>query len=453
MRSKLARLLAACLLVTVMLSSAMPLVFADTDLDIGGLAIVANTGGDAVMVRDGAGYDYTVLLSAGAGATVTVVDGPFAGDDGALWYEVNVDGTIGYIFASFLVLPENAPAHPVRAATQRVRSNDGYAVTVSGTGGDGARMRDSADLDAAIILVVPEGEDVTVIDSPGYSDGYAWYPVVYAGETGWVAGIFLGDGSAPTVQAATTTTAPKNSPVFESGAHVQVQGTGGDDLRIRETYGLDGDIYGHAPAGSIIQILNGPSWDGAGNAWYAIDYDGLSGYANASYLSWTSAPLSGRQSSVVTLTAPAPAVEAAPQPKSAPAAQAAAPASSGSRGQAIVNVAMRYLGYAYVWAGSTPSGFDCSGFTMYVANLALGINIGHTVDGQIGAGVAVSAKNLEPGDLVFFENTYQPGLSHVGIYIGGGQMINAASERTGVTISNIWDSYWGPKFYGARRIG
>ncbi len=450
MRSKLARLLAACLLVAVMLSSAMPLVFADTDLEIGGLAIVANTGGDAVMVRDGAGYDFTVLLSAEAGTIVTVTDGPYSGDDGALWYEVNVDGTIGYIFASFLVLPENAPANPVRSSSQRVRSSDGYSATVSGTGGDGARMRDSADLDAAIILVIPEGEDVSVIDSPGYSDGYAWYPVVYAGETGWVAGIFLGDGSAPAVQAATTT-APRNSPVFESGAHVQVMGTGGDDLRIRETYGLDGDIYGHAPSGAVVQILNGPNWDGAGNAWYAIDYDGLSGYANASYLSWTSSPLSGR-SSGVTATAPVAAAEAAPQPKSAPAA-AAAPASSGSRGQAIVNVAMRYLGYAYVWAGATPSGFDCSGFTMYVLNLALGINIGHSLGGQVSSGVAVSSKNLEPGDLVFFENTYEPGLSHVGIYIGGGQMIHAGSERTGVVISNIWDSYWGPKYYAARRIG
>jgi len=433
-----------------MLSSAMPLVFADTDLEVGGLAIVANTGGDAVMVRDGAGYDFAVLESAEAGTAVTVVDGPFEGDDGALWYEVNVDGTSGYIFASFLVLPENAPANPVRASTQRVRSNDGYAATISGTGGDGARMRDGADLEAAIILVIPEGEDVLVIDSPGYGDGYAWYPVVYAGETGWVAGIFLGDGSAPMVQAATTAVAPQGSPVFGSGAHVQVQGTGGDDLRIRETYGLDGDIYGHAPAGSVVQILDGPIRDEAGNAWYAIDYDGLSGYANASYLNWTGAPLSGRRAAVTTMTVPVAVAEAAPQTKSAP---AAAPASNGSRGQGIVNVAMRYLGYAYVWAGATPSGFDCSGFTMYVLNLSLGINIGHGLGGQVSSGVAVSSKNLEPGDLVFFENTYTPGLSHVGIYIGGGQMIHAGSERTGVVISNIWDSYWGPKYYAARRIG
>lgn len=449
--SKLARLLAACLLAAMMLASAIPPAFADTDLEIGGLAIVANTGGDPAMLREGAGYDFTVLLAADEGAVVTVLDGPFAGNDGALWYQVDLDGTSGYIFAAFLVLPENAPARPTGGAAQRARSG-GYAATIAGTGGDGARMRDGAELDAAIILVVPEGEEVTVIGKPGYSDGYSWYPVAYAGETGYVAGAFLGDGSAPAVQAATVAPAAPNAPVFEAGAHVQVAGTGGDELRIRETYGLDGSIYGYAPAGAVIRILHGPLWDGAGNAWYGVDFDGLSGYANASYLTWTGAGLSARQ---VAKPVAQQAVEAAPAPKAAPAPAPAAPAppASSGRGEKIVAVAMRYAGYPYVWGGVTPSGFDCSGFTLYVLNLALGVNIGRTVDSQIGAGVPIGAKDLAPGDLVFFENTYQPGLSHVGIYIGGGQMIGAASERTGVAIANIWDSYWGPKYVGARRIG
>lgn len=446
--SKLARILAACLLVAITLSSTMPSVLADTDLEIGGLAIVANTGGDAAMVRDGAGYDFAVLIHADPGAVLTVVDGPFEGNDGALWYQVDLNGTVGYIFASFLVLPAHAPAQPVVSGAYRVSGGGGgYYSTVSGTGGDGARMRDGADLDAAIILVIPEGGEVEVIGSPDHGDGYAWYPVAYAGSVGWVAGVFLGDGSQAAVQAATTA-APQAGPVFEAGVHVQVAGTGGEDIRIRETYGLNGEIYGHAPAGAVLQVLHGPMWDSAGNAWYAVDYDGLSGYASADYLNWTGAPLSARRASAPAAAAPVAApAETAPAPKSAP-----APAPSGSGGQAIVNAAMRYLGYPYVWAGATPSGFDCSGFTMYVFNLALGINLGHDLGGQLGSGVSVGAKNLEPGDLVFFQNTYQPGLSHVGIYIGGGQMVHAGSERTGVVISNVWDSYWGPKFYAARRV-
>ena len=141
----------------------------------------------------------------------------------------------------------------------------------------------------------------------------------------------------------------------------------------------------------------------------------------------------------------------APAPRVAPAPVPQAPPSNTSRGQTIVNVAMRYLGYSYVWGGASPSGFDCSGFTMYILDRAIGLGIGHDLGGQVAAGVPVNPKNLEIGDLVFFENTYEPGLSHVGIYIGGGQMVHAGSERTGVVISNIWDAYWGPKFYAARR--
>ena len=64
----------------------------------------------------------------------------------------------------------------------------------------------------------------------------------------------------------------------------------------------------------------------------------------------------------------------------------------------------------------------------------------------------VDPANLTPGDLVFFENTYTWGLSHVGIYIGDGQFVHAGSERTGVVISDLWDDYWGSRYYSARHV-
>ncbi len=133
------------------------------------------------------------------------------------------------------------------------------------------------------------------------------------------------------------------------------------------------------------------------------------------------------------------------------AAREAAPAPVASA-SAIVNYARQFVGTPYVYGGVTPAGFDCSGFTSYVVRQVLGRSIGASAAAQIGAGVSVSAKNLEPGDLVFFVNTDGPGITHVGFYIGGGQMVHAGSERTGVTISNIWDSYWGQRYYGARRL-
>jgi cell wall-associated NlpC family hydrolase/uncharacterized protein YgiM (DUF1202 family) len=448
----LAKKLAALLLVTAILACSAPSAFADTNLDLGGIAIVAHTGGDSVMIREGAGTDFAAVASVPEGAAVTVLSGPYDDADGNYWYEIDADGTHGLIAAQFLALPGNEYSVSASSVSSG-GGGDGYVSTITGTGGDGARMRDGASIGAAIILTIPENEDVTVLDGPLSSDGYAWYPISYAGYIGYVAGDFLGNGSSVPVEAQTTSS---NVPSFERGAHVQVGGTGGDDLRIRDQYGLDSDIVGHAPPGAVLAIQGGPFWDSAGNGWYAVDYDGVSGYSAAGYLTWTGAELSARQILAPVEAAPAPApagpaVQPLSAPAPAPAAPPAPPAST-SHGQAIVNVAMRYLGFPYVYAGASPSGFDCSGFTMYVTNLALGINIGRTVGAQFGTGTPVNSKNLEPGDLVFFADTYDPGLSHVGIYIGGGQMIHAGSERTGVVISNVFDAYWGAHYVGARRI-
>jgi cell wall-associated NlpC family hydrolase len=88
----------------------------------------------------------------------------------------------------------------------------------------------------------------------------------------------------------------------------------------------------------------------------------------------------------------------------------------------------------------------------YVVAQALGIQLGHDVVAQAQAGTPVDPADLRPGDLIFQKNTYRPGLSHVGIYIGDGRMVSAESERTGVRVANIWDRYWGPRFHSARRV-
>jgi cell wall-associated NlpC family hydrolase len=117
----------------------------------------------------------------------------------------------------------------------------------------------------------------------------------------------------------------------------------------------------------------------------------------------------------------------------------------------LVGVASKFLGSAYVWGGQSPRGFDCTGFTWYVYQ-QLGRSIPlHDLWGQMQSGPRVSRTNLQAGDLVFFANTYMAGLSHVGIYIGGGRFIHAGSERTGVTVSSLSDAYWSPRYYGATR--
>jgi cell wall-associated NlpC family hydrolase len=124
-----------------------------------------------------------------------------------------------------------------------------------------------------------------------------------------------------------------------------------------------------------------------------------------------------------------------------------------STGNSLVNYAMRYVGYPYRSATHGPSSFDCSGFTYWVVKNVIGSNIGTGLWTQVSAGSSVSRGSLQPGDLVFFQNTYKAGLSHVGIYIGNDQFVHAENENTGVRVSSLSSTYYSSRWYGAVRLG
>ncbi|MBQ9168619.1 MAG: SH3 domain-containing protein [Oscillospiraceae bacterium] len=151
--------------------------------------------------------------------------------------------------------------------------------------------------------------------------------------------------------------------------------------------------------------------------WYKVSFDGQEGYMHGDYLGIG-------ESAATTSTV----------------------------GQKIVDCAMQYLGVPYVWGGSSPSGFDCSGLVQYVAR-SCGFSIGRTVTQQWPYGTEVSKDNLQPGDIVFFTNTYTSGFSHVGIYVGDGNFIHSPSSGSVVKISSLDSSYYASHYYGARRLG
>lgn len=119
------------------------------------------------------------------------------------------------------------------------------------------------------------------------------------------------------------------------------------------------------------------------------------------------------------------------------------------RDRQIVQSAAQYIGVPYVFGGTSPDGFDCSGFTRYVF-AQYGVYLPRTADEQYNVGRYVPYSMLQPGDMVFF-TTYTDGVSHSGIYVGNGNFISATSSR-GVAIARIDSGYWGARYVGARRI-
>jgi peptidoglycan DL-endopeptidase LytE len=121
------------------------------------------------------------------------------------------------------------------------------------------------------------------------------------------------------------------------------------------------------------------------------------------------------------------------------------PISTVSKAQLVITEAKKYIGTPYLWGGNTPAGFDCSGFSKYVFE-KVGISLPRTAATQFSGLKPVSSPS--PGDLVFF-STYAPGPSHLGIFIGDNKFIHAGSS-TGVTITDMNNPYWKPRYLGAR---
>ena len=122
-----------------------------------------------------------------------------------------------------------------------------------------------------------------------------------------------------------------------------------------------------------------------------------------------------------------------------------------SAGNRVVQVAKQYLGIPYVYGGSSPSGFDCSGFTSYVYR-QLGYEINRVAHDQLANGVPVSKSELKPGDLVMFKRAGNTYVHHVGIYVGDGMMIHSPQTGDVVKFTSITTGYYNDCYYAARRI-
>ncbi len=117
-----------------------------------------------------------------------------------------------------------------------------------------------------------------------------------------------------------------------------------------------------------------------------------------------------------------------------------------------VEAAYSLQGSRYIFGGTSRSGFDCSGFVRYILSHTQGVDLPRTATDQYYHGTPIERDQLQPGDLVFFRNTYKPGISHVGIYTGNGNFVHAANSHKGVREDSLDEPYFVKHYAGARRV-
>ena len=298
------------------------------------------------------------------------------------------------------------------------------ALAASGTvnaEGSCLRLRSEASTKGAVLKKLAHNTTVDVLET--LDSG--WCQVSCDGVTGYVSGDYLtiDREAAPaedeTGGALSAEAQPEDALPVEDGAvpaaaapeaeedKLYVKVTTGT-LNIRSGPGTGNKKVGALHAGRVVQVLE--VLDG----WYKIE----GGYISAEYAVQTDA----------------------------------AQAQASGKGQEVVDYAMQFLGYRYVHGGSSPKGFDCSGFTSYVYK-QFGCTLSRTCTGQLDNGVSVSMSELQPGDIVIFrKGNSSKRATHVGLYIGNHQFIHASSPTKGVIISKLSDSYYTKGFVGGRRI-
>ena len=268
------------------------------------------------------------------------------------------------------------------------------AIGAGCTTGSSLRMRAETSTSSEIITTLDKSVAVAILDDT--TEG--WYQVAYNGKTGYVSADYL---------------LMDQDNVFETYGRVN-----GDGVNVRSGASTEAEVLASVNTGTIVTV------NGLVDGWYDVTCQyGTEGYIRSDFLDLT---------------------------KDA--------TSSTASGSGIVDTAMKHLGTRYSYGGASPSGFDCSGFTMYVYSQH-GYSLPHSATSQWQSGLGsrvYSIGELQPGDLVFFNDPSRnagKACSHAGIYIGSGQFIHSSSSKSnGVIISDLTSGYYNTYFVGGIHV-
>ena len=235
---------------------------------------------------------------------------------------------------------------------------------------------------------------------------------------------------------------PETSSTINKTGYVSAEG-----LKVRKEPNTSSEELDSLKKNDKVEII------GQSGNWYKINLNGKTGYVSAKYISDTKIPETTSRSGSALKSEETSIAETVTNEQETPETPVTSESSTaGTTGTAVVEYAKQYLGYKYVSGGASPStGFDCSGFTTYVYK-HFGISLYRTSGDQIKNGVAVEKSDLQPGDLVLFNNDGNTRIGHVGIYVGNGNFIHASNPKEGVKITSLSTSYYQKRYVGARRV-
>ena len=279
------------------------------------------------------------------------------------------------------------------------------AATVSA---QGLRVRLGPGTSHKVIDNLSEGDIVVILDRTNSE----WYKINFNGTVGYVSVALLRDV------------------LTSENFYAQGRATS-ERVNIRASNRLTSDILGTCLKNDEMTVI------GINNGWYKVKFEGKTGYVRSDLMeiisAYKSASASAKPSARVTPSAPAPNPNVA-------------------LGTQISEFAQEFVGYEYIYGGTSPSGFDCSGLVTYVYK-SFGISVTRTASGQYrDNGSHIEKSELFPGDLVFFSNNGLKSVTHVGIYIGDNEFVHASRPGTGVVISRMDSTYYVKCFFGAKRL-
>ncbi|WP_342377079.1 enterotoxin EntFM [Bacillus thuringiensis] len=351
---------------------------------------------DVLNVRSGAGTGHSVISKVKQGQVLQVI-----GQENG-WFKVTVNGQTGYVSGDFVTTGG-------KTGTTVQQGTGTYTVNVSSL-----NVRTGPSTSHTVLGSVNKGKTVQVV-----GEVQDWFKINFNGGTGYVSKDFVTKGgSAVSNQTQQPNTNNNTTTVQTGGSYVVNTGA----LKVRTGPATYNAVIGGVTNGTVLNVT------GAENGWYKINHNGRAGYVSADFVKFVKGGVNNVTNNV-----------------QQPVKDVQKPTTGGNT-SSIAGFARSLNGSPYRTAGTTPAGFDCSGFIHYVLN-----QTGHKGARQTVAGYWSSktkTSNPQPGDLVYFQNTYKSGPSHMGVYLGNGQFISAETDATGVRISSVSNSYWSKHLLG-----